>query len=207
MRNTSKISFSLLFALFTMVSVSLHAQKKTSIIPKVGFNSSLYDVETSQYDNIDDYTETKYSRAGWNAGLDVRYGRYLYIQPGLHYSSNSLRLIDKEEITEGTLSFKDEARIQSLKVPVVVGAKIPVIGLRLQGGLTSNILLGINDPNDASATLDDFNTFNAAANVGIGWDLLGFLSLDLTYERGLTKYYQDADIKNNMVTLGVGIRL
>src|SRR5690625_6243880 len=63
-------------------------------------------------------TSIRGGKVGWNLGADLRFGNYLFIQPGVHYYASSLSQEASDPSIDG---FRNSLRLQSLKVPVVVG--------------------------------------------------------------------------------------
>lgn len=190
--------FALGLCLFVMTQ-SLTAQVRVS--PKVGINLSGLETKLTDFDAE--------ARAGWHAGLDFRMGQgFLFLNPGIQYQSYTARLI--QNIDENTeVKFSDETTIQSLKVPLNLGIRVTgdngLLGLHLKGGIVPTYVLGVNEVDGFNFSEDRLNRLTWGANMGVGIDLL-FFTADLTYEKGLTDFFQDAEGKNNVLSLSVGLK-
>ncbi|MEZ4984476.1 MAG: outer membrane beta-barrel protein [Saprospiraceae bacterium] len=182
-------------------SFSLLAQAQVRVSPKVGVHVAALDAAP------DDFTAQ--ARTGWHAGVDFRMGKGLfYLNPGLQYNSLTARLV--ENIDQDTrLNFEEETTIQSLKAPLNVGLRITgdngLLGLYLKGGVVPTYVMGVKETDNFDFSVDRLNRLTWGANAGLGIDLL-FLTADLTYEKGLTDFFNDAAGKNNVLSLSVGVK-
>jgi hypothetical protein len=198
MKHFPKISLVLLaVACFTF---TMNAQS-VRVSPQVGVNFSAVDAQ------IQDIRAE--SRVGWNAGLDFRFGeKLIYFNPGIQYFSNTARLI-KDVGSPDDVNFEEETTIQSLKAPLNLGLRLTgdngLLGLRLRGGVTPTYVLGVNEKADFAFSKEDLNAFTWGANVGAGVDVL-FFTLDVNYEIGLNDYFQDAEGRNNVLSLNLGLK-
>ena len=178
---------------------SLQAQVRVS--PKVGVNLSGLDTKLTDFDAE--------ARAGWHAGLDFCMGEgFFFLNPGVQYQSYTARLV--QNIDQNTeVNFSDETTIQSLKAPLNLGLRITgdngLLGLHLKGGIVPTYVLGVKEVNDFNFSEDRLNRLSWGANMGVGIDLL-FFTADLTYEKGLTDFFKDAEGKNNVLSLSVGLK-
>ena len=197
MKQSAKIIFTLLaLAIF---SLPLAAQVKVN--PKVGVNFSGVDAKLQDI--------TAEARVGWNAGLDLRVGNgFIFLNPGAHYYSYTARLI-KDVEKPNDVKLEDETTIQNLKVPVNLGLRLTgdngLIGLHVRGGVVPTMVLGVTEKQDFAFNKDDLNTFTLGANVGAGIDFLVF-TLDASYEMGLNDFFKDAEGRNNMLTVSLGLK-
>ena len=197
MKQLPKISFALVLGL--MIAVSASAQVRVS--PQVGVNFSAIDAKLQDI--------TAESRVGWSAGLDFRMGEnVLYFNPGVHYYSNTARLI-KDVENPDDVNFEDETTIQTLKAPLNLGIRLTgdngLLGLRVRGGVTPSYVFNVTEKQDFSFNKDDLNAFTWGANVGAGIDVL-FFTLDVNYEIGMTDYFKDVEGGNNVLSLNLGLK-
>jgi hypothetical protein len=199
MKKSAKVLVLVLSIMISGFQINAQSDSKVKIIPKVGFNVSRFDA------NWDDYNEFRErAKVGWQAGLDARFGRFLYISPGLHYSSMTMRSVTQDEF-EGGFLFGDETTIQSLKMPINAGVKIPLIGVRAQAGITPSYVLNIKTPNGTNIGTEPLNRMAFATNIGVGIDIL-FLTLDLNWEKSRTDFFKHIDGKNNVFSLTAGVK-
>jgi hypothetical protein len=115
-----------------------------------------------------------------------------------------------QDLNENTeVNFREETTIQSLKVPVNIGLRLTgdngLLGLYAKGGIAPTYVLGVKETDNFDFKVDDLNRFTWGANVGVGVDIL-FLTADLTYEKGLTDFFDGVEGKNNVLTLSVGLK-
>lgn len=197
MKNLLKFAFATLFVI-TVFSVSAQSETKVKINPKFGFNVSNFNTS-----DVEDFESR--GRVGWNAGVDVRIGKYLYVAPGLHYYKTSVRFVSRGEVEDYHFELEGEPTIQSLKMPVIVGAKIPIIGIRVQGGIVPSYVLSTKLPNGTDLGTGLLNRFTTSSTFGVGWDLT-FITFDLNYSHGMQSFFKDWEARNNTVTLSVGVK-
>lgn len=193
----SIVALCVFFALF--VATTTHAQ--VTVNPKIGVNISGIDTE------LEDIRAE--ARVGWNAGVDFRIGEgWLFFNPGLHYFSYSADLKKDVSLPE-VIKLEDETSIRNLKLPLNAGIRLTgdggLLKIYAKGGVTPTLLLGVEERPDFSFTEDDLNDITWGANVGVGLDVW-FLTVDANYEIGLTDYFEEAEGKNNMFTLSVGVK-
>jgi hypothetical protein len=171
------------------------------VIPLVGAHASSFEMDFN--DN-----QAK-GRGGWNAGLDFRahFNRF-FIQPGAHYFSSSMDVSTTDSLT--TSPFTSGPRIHSLRVPVLAGvyltkAQGAFFKFNVKGGIVGNYVLSV-DKNDRNFTIDNLERYSYGVNGGIGLEF-GFITLDLSHEWGISKYFKNSDGKNNMLRATLGFKL
>ena len=187
---------------FVMTFLTVQVNAQIQVNPKVGVNVSALDAKLTDL--------SAEARVGWNAGVDLRFGEStFYFYPGVHYHSMSARLFKDIEGTDG-MNLKDETTIQSVRVPLNLGVRLTgeggLLAIHAKGGVTPAYVLGVQEKEGSiNFTKDDLTNLTWSANVGVGVDIW-FLTADLSYDMGLTNFFSDADGKNNMVTLSVGMK-
>ena len=197
MMKTSKF-FCLAFALLCFSQLAV-AQVKVS--PKVGLNVSGVDAKLTDFDAE--------ARAGWNAGMDLRVGKgLLFLAPGVHYYNYTARLM--ENLDENSrIDFTEETTIQSINVPLNIGLRVTgdngLLGLHVRGGVVPTYVMSVKAVDNFNFSVDQLQRITWGANVGAGLDLL-FFTADVTYERGLTDFFADAEGKNNVLTFSLGLK-
>lgn len=185
-------------ALFLVSQVSF---AQIRVTPKVGLNVSAVDAKLNDF--------SAEARTGWNAGVDFRLGDgILFLNPGLHYYSFTARLM--QDIDENTnVNFREETTIQSLKAPINIGLRLTgdngLLGLYAKGGIAPTYVMGVKETDNFDFNVDDLNRLTWGANVGVGVDIL-FLTADLTYEKGLSDFFDGVEGRNNVLTLSVGLK-
>ncbi len=190
---------SVAIAFLGLATMPLNAQ--VSINPKMGVNLSALDTKLQDIDAE--------ARAGWNAGFDLRLGKgVVFLNPGLHYYSVTARLF-KEIESPDDVNLSEETTIQSLRAPVNIGFKLTgkggLIGLQARGGIVPAYVIGVKERPSFDLNIEDLNRMTWGANVGLGLNVL-FFTVDLNYEIGLSKFFNDSEGRNNMLTASVGIK-
>lgn len=199
MKQSIRIYLSFVFV-FVLFATAMMAQ--VAISPKVGVNISALDTKLQDI--------RAEARVGWNAGVDIRLGgdRMIFLQPGLHYYSFSADLM--KDIDQDTdLNLSEQTTIQQVKIPINVGWNLTgdggLLGVHVLGGITPTFVSGIKDRPNFDLSKDDLNAFTLGANVGVGVDIL-FLTAHVGYEIGLNDFFKEAEGKNNILTLSVGLK-
>lgn len=171
------------------------------VIPMVGAHASSFDVD------FDD--RSAQGRGGWNAGLDFRahFNRF-FIQPGAHYFSSSMDLSGSDTLSTST--FTSGPRIHSIRVPVLAGvyltkAQGAFFKFNIKGGIVGNYVVDVDD-NDRNFTIDDLERYSYGVNGGFGLEF-GFVTIDLSHEWGISRFFRDGDGKNNMLRATIGFKL
>ena len=168
--------------------------------PQIGISASVLSTDPDSLQSS--------ARFGYQVGLSLRFGETFYIQPGLYWQRSSTELKDEfpspEELND---SIDLDAILASIHVGYYAINTDPVT-LRLQAGLNGTSIVQVEDTEFDEIV--DFNTILLGAPVGVGVDLFGFLSADLTYELGLTSLFDqvfglDVDVTNNVFRFNVGL--
>ncbi len=187
----------ILSAFFLLVlGMSAHAQ--ANFIIRAGLHSVLSSESTINTTNV------KGGRIGWNLGGDMRFGNILFVQPGIHFYSSSLSL---KATDTNVKDFKKSAKLQSLKVPVMVGVSpfnkggTSDFAFVLSAGIVPTFNLGIVDDNNFIKN-DDLTKVNWSGKVGAGLEF-GVFAVGVDYEFGFNKILKDA--KDNFSIIGASI--
>lgn len=175
------------------------AQKTVKIIPKAGFNFSYYN---------DDFEDGKVEgKAGYQLGVDLRFGENFYIAPGVHYIAQNDRLVTEgDDVNIEPLNV--EFRTKGVRVPVMLGGDLlsaERFGVRAFGGPAVTFLLGEDNVlKNISGWVQEDAMWGIGA--GLGFDL-GIISLDLQHEWGLneTLTLDNRPAKNRLFLLSLGI--
>lgn len=183
------------------VALGITAQAQADFIIRAGLHSVLSSESKINTTNV------KGGRVGWNLGADMRFGSILFVQPGVHYYSSSLSL----EATDGSIKdFKESARLQSLKIPVMVGVS-PFsntgdgnIEFVITAGVVPAFNLGIKDENEFIKD-DDLTKVNWSGKIGAGLEF-GLFVVGVDYEFGFNKILKDAESNFSIIGASVGFK-
>jgi len=197
------MSKKLIFSVFALCIAATAFSQKVNFGPKIGYSASKLST------NLPDITES--ARHNFMAGLFLRVGNKLYLQPELMYHSRGGVLDSAGQV--------QTVKFNNLEIPVMVGFKLldlKVFNLRFMGGPVASFMLSkdvtFNDVIQDPFSEADFKDMIWGLDVGLGVDVL-FLTLDVRYEFGLNNIYksteggQSYDMKNNLFTVGLGFKL
>ncbi|MBC8489279.1 MAG: PorT family protein [Bacteroidetes bacterium] len=173
--------------------------------------------------DVSDYTEA--AKNGFQAGVFLRLGKKLHIQPEAYFTLKKGEL--KYDIAGGSSpSIEQTIKLSTIDVPVLLGYKIidiSKINVRLQAGpvasfvVNKNFDLSVNgvDQETDDDYKDSFKDMNWGLQLGAGVDVL-MLTIDLRYELGLSNLYDKPDnassddvgeFKNNVFLISVGWKI
>ncbi len=163
---------------------------------KFGFNFASIDEDLEGF-NTD-------GRSGYDIGIDLRMEQgHVFFHPGLHFQKTRL------DLTSLTSSNPEAIRTQvsSLKFPLNAGVYITseasLLHVHFRGGIVPQFVTGAGEVEELGFDKDLLNNFLWGANAAIGIDFI-LLTVEFSYEFGLTSFYNDYSPKNNMATLSFG---
>ena len=168
--------------------------------PQLGVNASFL------RGDIDEVTRS--ASAGYQIGLNFRFGDFFHLQQGLYWQRTESKLAYEKVQTSDFVS------TDMIHVPVLAGLKVlplETLDIRVNTGASLNVVTSVGE-NTLGLTKDDFKPFLMGWVVGVGLDFL-FLSADLSYELGLTTAVEVdlpdgvVRLKNDVLRFNVGIRL
>jgi hypothetical protein len=175
--------------------------------PQVGLNASTLSTEPEGVDAG--------ARLGYHYGGYVRLGGRVFLQPGVFVVRVGTELKSKGEINPFDLEeFTEGVDLSAVHVPALLGVDVyrgSGSTLRINGGIAVTF---VGDVKDNALGLDDAGVEKVliGARGGIGVDV-GYLTLDLDFERGLTNLFVeefvpagDLDIRNDVLKVGIGLK-
>ncbi len=197
----------LLFLLFTFSAAMAFSQQKQNITfgVKAGLSSSNVKGDAMQslqslLDFTDGMIKTE-SRTGFYGGVDVNIplGKNFSLTPGVMYTQKGVSM--KGELGLKGVEFlgvNAGAELQNDYIDIPVMMKVNVEGLEIFAGpqfsylMNSKLktqagLLGINLLNKSFDVSDQFNKWDAALSGGVGYTFKNGLSLNASYDHGLSK--------------------
>jgi hypothetical protein len=171
---------------------------------KVGFNASKL---SANMDTI----KTGF-KSGFQIGAFARIGKKLYLQPEIYYTTQG------GVFSSNKLNWKQNIKIGSLDVPVLVGYKLfntDLVNVRIMAGPEASFVVnksienGGTDP--APLTSGDFSSVNWSIQAGAGVDVWK-LTLDVRYQVGLNNLVKEVqaykfDSKNNVWVISLGFKI
>lgn len=174
--------------LFTTVRTAL---AQVQVNPQVGLLS-----QTLQGDpNNGDYK----GNAGWQAGLDVRLGRRLYFQPGLHIGRQATVVQMQVPLLLDTFLVENDLVRTVLKAKALVGFNLvhkDGFKLRLNAGPSYDLLLSVDNSNeDIAWNRDDLTAGSFNLDAGLGLDIW-FVTVEGGVSAGLSKVLADGGLND-----------
>lgn len=173
----------------------LHAQ---TIKPAVGLNFTDWSKNPS--------TGEVKSRAGWQLGGSIAFGKKFYVEPGVFYVGKAT-----EFVSESTQIEDIEADINGIRVPVAVGVSLvgdekTMFGLRVFGGPSAFFITNVGNDLDK----DDLEKTNFGLFAGVGFDIWKAF-VDASYEWSLTNVQKEVSAidvgKSRSIFISAGVRL
>lgn len=184
-----------------LVAFAMSAQAQANFIIRAGVHSVLSPETEINTANV------KGGKAGWNLGADLRLGNVLFLQPGVHFYSSSLSV----EAGSSTIDdFKNSTRIQTLKIPILVGlAPFSNLGsgnfdFVIDAGVVPSFNLGFADDNDLFDE-DDLKDVNWSGRVGAGLEF-GLIVVGAYYEFGFNKIFEEGESNFSIIGATVGLK-
>lgn len=188
----------IILSICLVVAFGISAQAQANFIIRAGVHSVLNPEEEINTANV------KGGKAGWNLGADLRLGDVIFIQPGVHFYSSSLSV----EAANSTIEdFKNSTRIQTLKIPVVVGLSPFGNGnfeVVVDAGVVPSFNLGIAEESDLF-NKDDLEDVNWSGKVGAGLEF-GLIVVGAYYEFGFNKLIEEGESNFSVIGATVGLK-
>ncbi len=195
---------------FTLFSVGLSAQ--FAVRPYIGLNSSKLTEEFVTEGEIK-------SDLGFQIGVDFQIGDEWYIQPGVQFEALNNSKIFMPSSAESSTNY--ELSRSYLRLPVMAGYRLgepdgvfafriftgPNVAFKLSGKV------GDEDGNLPEEDLaENLKSAIFGWNAGVGVNLIKFLFVDVGYQIGLSKVFQEMEglnsgARNNLFYANMGLRL
>ena len=200
MNGTFRLFAVSIFALGSFASLA--AAKNVMINPQAGVTFTHY---TSDPNKI-----TNSARVGYSLGGNLRLGGKLYVSPGAYYQRTSTQITEKDSLTLATI--RDVVGVNAVYIPLKLGVNLSSnaasagsFGLRLYGGPSMTLVTSVSS-NTLGLTKADYEGTSYGLEAGAGLDLSA-LTLDLSYEKGLSKVLQGSNTKQQVIRATLGFRL
>jgi len=161
--------------------------------------------------NIDSITSN--FKSGFQVGAFARVGKRLFLQPEIYYTTQG------GVFTSNTSSWKQNIKIGSLDVPVLVGFKLlkqgDFINVRIMAGPLASFVVNksIEDAGGIDGPIEDadLNSVNWAIQAGAGLDVWK-LTLDVRYQIGLNQLLKSVEnysfnSYNNVWNVSLGFKI
>ena len=149
--------------------------------------------------NLASVEKDAFHQKAYHVGLNARIGPYgLYLSPGIHYYGVNI------DSTQAFNFFENQAKYHIIKVPLNLGYKMFItrkIKFRIEAGADVNYVLLIDD--HPYANYETVNDVYFGLNMGLGFDFAK-ITLDLSYESGLTNTLVTKDTKTNYLSFSLG---
>lgn len=170
-----------ILSLFLVLSAAF-VKAQVVIKPSVGLNFTDWskDPGTGEYN----------ARPGYQLGAAFRFGKKLFIEPGIYYVRKSTEFVS----SGGGSNQQVDYDLKGLRIPLSVGVNIignpnTAFGLRAFGGGSAFFLMNTSSSNSIFEK-DNLNNASFGAFAGLGVDI-AILFAELSYEWSLTNVGKD----------------
>lgn len=166
----------------------------------------------------DDYDSE--SKIGFNVGgyANIRFSEQLAFQPELQFSTQGSKAEYSESIFGATASVEDKINLSYINLPLMMkwyayeGLNFefgPQVGFNVAAkSKTKTTISGtgtdLDGTTETEGDIDDVETVDFGLNIGAGYELPMGLNFGIRYNHGLTEIIKDSDLKNSVISLGVG---
>jgi hypothetical protein len=168
------------------------AAGKLSINPQIAVSATNQQTDEPQVSDK--------AKVGWMIGASARFGAMPYFSPGIYYQKTALEITGLDSVSVGQIT--DIVGATSIYVPLKVGVNLA--GIRLFAGPSLTIMTGVQD-NDFGITKDDYKDTHTGLEAGIGFNI-ALVTIDVSYEKGLSDVYTQIDAKQDVIRLYGGIQ-
>ena len=178
-----------------------HSQRiiPLSFNPKMGINFNDLIISESSVPTI------SLAKLGWNLGLDVKYGKRLQAEGGLHF----FKLGTGIETKIDTASTLEKVTTSQLKIPMGVSYKfwnIEYFNLWIHTQVVANITTKITK-SDAENKNKIYPHNGLSGRVGLGMDI-SRITVEINYERSFTDLVRQVfDARSQLISLAIGIKI
>ena len=185
----------LLSVIAVFIATGLSAQ--LSFGPKIGYNTSKLSVDRSEIK-----TDLKNS---FQFGLYARIGGKFYVQPELAWLTQGG--LFKDEDGKINSPFKQEVKLKTVQVPVMIGYKLldlKLVNIRAMGGPVASFVTDKDIENKVDnyiAPIEQADIKDAiwSIQLGVGADIMKLFTLDIRYNIGLNKVINEVEIEGEPV--------
>lgn len=169
--------------------------------PQVGFSASALSTDPGDLRSS--------ARFGYQIGASLRFGDNVHVQPGLFWQRSGTELRGERPTVEELLN--EDVDIDAILGTLLIGYNLfdtVPLTIRVNGGLAGTAIVDVQD--GEFDDLVDYNTLLVGLPIGVGADILDFLSVDASYEFGLTSLFDEVfglnvDVTNNVFRFNVGL--
>lgn len=205
---------SLFFVVLMIVGFTINAQVKFGA--KAGVQLSNF--TGSDFEDDSDFK----SKFGFYVGgfANVPFADQFAFQPELLISAQGAKTEYSDTYSMGGITIKEEANIKYnlmyLQIPLMVkwyaydGFNVefgPQIGFNLSAKAKGDYTYsgnGVEDSDSFDVKMEDVESLDFGLNFGAGYELESGLSFGIRYGLGLTEIEKDSDVKNSVISFGVG---
>jgi hypothetical protein len=183
------------FVLLACTALAGVAQAKPGINPLAGVTATN---QTSDPTGITDK-----ARAGWMLGSNFYFRKSLIaLCPGIFYQKTALEATKVDELTAATVT--DVVGVSSVYIPLKLDVGITLLGVHAFAGPALTIVTSVAS-NDLGLTKSDYKDTHTGLEMGAGF-AIGIITLDFSYEVGLSDVYVNSSAKQNVGRAMAGLK-
>lgn len=188
----------IMIALGIALGISFQGEAQKIIIsPELGMNWTRFTDDPNNFKSD--------SRTGYQLGASLRVGNKVYFQPEFQWAMMNSQLTDPFDIG---VPFNEDFDVHSFRVPVQLGYRLlgnSKANIRMFTGPVFNFNFSSDNP-APQIPVQDFKNFNTALRFGGGIDLW-ILSLDVSYDLGVTDVFENSNSKLRGINAELGVKI
>lgn len=158
------------------------------------------------------------SKFGFHAGAyaNIRFSEQFAFQPEVLYSMQGAESEDSFTVMGVTTTDEDKIKLSYINVPLMMkwyaydGLNFefgPQVGFNVSAKSESKRTITSDEGTivtEADEDMDDIETVDFGFNIGAGYELPNGLNFGVRYGLGLTEIAKDSDLKNSVISVGIG---
>lgn len=198
----------IIFTLIVLTGFAATGIAQITIKPAFGFNTSRLSTDPGNWQHD--------ARLGYQFGGSVAFGQKFYVEPGIFWMRNNSEITHVgDDGSSGAINFNHN--ISMIRVPVFVGYSLlgneeTLADLRVFLGPAMSFVTAVDngDNHPEAPAKEDYKNVQWGGDIGIGVSVW-WLFLDMGYEFGLSKIYEDTDkfgdAKASTFWTNIGVRI
>jgi len=158
------------------------------------------------------------SKFGFHVGgyANIRFAEQFAFQPEILYSMQGAKQESNYEEFGITYHDEDKVELSYINIPLMM-KWYAYDGLNFEFGPQIGFNVGAKAKGDSTITdgdttvtssydedIDDIETVDFGLNIGAGYEMPMGLNFGIRYGLGLTEFVKDSDMKNSVISLGIG---
>jgi len=160
------------------------------------------------------------SKFGFHVGgyANIRFAEQFAFQPEILYSMQGAKSEQSETAFGATVKDKTEFNLSYINIPLMMkwyaydGLNFefgPQVGFNVAAKYKNTETISgtgtdFDGTTETKGDIDDVETVDFGLNIGAGYEMPMGLNFGIRYGLGLTEFVKDSDMKNSVISLGIG---